>query len=101
MFVIGFDSIFSVFFHQHLSLFSSVQACVGSIEMMGIPCDGRETKMISTGVEEEEEEGPLVDFQLEVNPLEREDMDFVIKTYVRPLKIIYHEVQLLVCGCYL
>ena len=73
-----------------ISSFSSVKACVGSIEMTGI---GQETKIISTGVEEEKE-GPLVDFQLEVNPLEREDMDLVIKTYVRPLKITYHEVQL-------
>lgn len=62
--------------------------------MTGIPCDGQETEMISTGVvgKENGEEEPLVDFQLEVNPLEREEMDLVIKTYVRPLKIIYHEV---------
>ena len=64
--------------------------------MTGISHDGQESVLISAGVAgtDDEEEVPLVDFQLEVNPLEREDMDVLVRTYVRPLRITYDEVCL-------
>lgn len=64
--------------------------------MMGIPHNGVDTRMITAGVGgREKEDGPLVDFSLELNPLERENMDIVVAASVRPLQIIYDEVCLL------
>ena len=62
--------------------------------MTGIPHNGVDTRMITAGVGGKEEAGgPLVDFSLELNPLERENMDIVIAASVRPLQITYDEVS--------
>ena len=79
---------------MHYLLLLSVRAGVGGITATGIPHNGVETRMVTTGVcGREERQGPLVDFQLELNPLERENMDVVVKASVRPLQITYDEVR--------
>ena len=64
---------------------------MGSIKVLGIPRDSQDTVMVTSG--SESEQGPLVDFALELNPLEDKNMDLVVRATVRPLKVIYSEVS--------
>lgn len=74
--------------------------------MLGIPHNGEQTVMVTSVSQDKQETEPLVDFQLELNPLDREGMDVVVKTSVKPLRIVYDEVShermcgwVGVCGC--
>ena len=71
----------------------SVSASIGSIDVTGVSHDSHETMMV-TADDRSVVKGtdPLVHFQLELNPLDRENMDLIVKTNVRPLKVIYNEV---------
>ena len=66
---------------------------MGEINVNGLPHHGNDTIMVrpDTGGGAYED-GPLVKFQLEKNPLERSEMDIIIKATVRPLKVVYDEV---------
>ena len=67
----------------------SVSANVGGVTVMGIPRDNRDTVMVSSVPKMGE---GLLDFSLEINPLDRSNMDMVVMTTVNPLKIVYDEV---------
>ena len=60
--------------------------------MSGIPHNGKQTVIVtSANFDKEEGKGPLINFELELNPLSREGMDMVLKTTVKPLRITYDE----------
>ena len=69
----------------------SVEAGVGEISVNGLPHHGNDTVMVRPD-KGTYEDGPLVKFQLEMNPLERSEMDIIVTAAVRPLKVIYDEV---------
>lgn len=72
----------------------SVNASVGGINVTGVSHDSQETLMVTADVGGDMG-SPLVNFQLEMNPLDRPEMDIVVRTNVQPLKVIYDEVS----GC--
>ena len=73
----------------------SVAAAVGCIDVFGLPRGDQQTVMVTvassptTSISHKS----LVDFSLEINPLDRDNMDLVVKAAVKPLKIIYDEVN--------
>ncbi len=69
----------------------SVTAGVGGVTVVGIPRGNRETVMVTSTPRSGGER--LVDFSLELNPLDRDNMDVVVMTTVNPLKIVYDEVS--------
>ena len=72
----------------------SVNASVGGINVTGVSHDSQETLMVTADVDGDMG-SPLVNFQLEMNPLDRPEMDLIVRTNVQPLKVIYDEVS----GC--
>lgn len=66
---------------------------MGEISVNGLHHHGNETIMVlpdkGGGAYDE---GPLVKFQLEMNPLEHSNMDMIVTATVRPLKVTYDEV---------
>ena len=70
----------------------SVNASVGGINVTGVSHDSQETLMVTA---DGDMGSPLVNFQLEMNPLDRPEMDLIVRTNVQPLKVIYDEVS----GC--
>ncbi len=80
--------------HTHISIATSVH----SMEMEGIPLDGQKTTLVTSKVGRAGK-GPqadLVTLQLEVNPIERSDMDITVKAALRPIQIAYDFVSLVV-----
>ena len=65
---------------------------MGGVTVMGIPRDNQDTVMVTSVPMKGE---GLLDFSLEINPLEKSNMDIVVMTTVNPLKIVYDEVS----GC--
>lgn len=63
--------------------------------MTGVPKpDGRQTIMLSSDVPGKGKEAPpLVDFQLELNPLSKPWMDISVKTALQPMQITYDFVR--------
>jgi hypothetical protein len=70
---------------------SSVATSVGSLSMTGIPNPGgRQTMMLSSNVPNVGKEAkPLVDFQLEMHPLNKPWMDVSVKAALQPMQITY------------
>ena len=72
-------------------LLCSVTATIGSIDVLGVNGIGQ-TTMVTSGATPTNYDESLVDFCLELNPLQRDNMDLVVKATIKPLKIIYNEV---------
>ena len=71
----------------------SVSASVGSLVMTGIPRGPQPNLLLSSKVGDSIRNPlPLLDFQLELNPLES-DMDVVVRADLRPVQIIYDTVN--------
>ena len=67
----------------------SVAASVGGIEMTGISHGPEPTILVTSKVGGPVEATPLVEFKLEVNPLERPEMDMTVKAALKPIQITY------------
>lgn len=64
--------------------------------MEGVPHDGQPTTLVTSlvgGVSESATH--LVDLQLDVNPIDRPEMDITVKAALRPIQITYDFVRLL------
>ncbi len=64
--------------------------------MEGVPHDGQPTTLVTSlvgGVSESATH--LVDLQLDVNPIDRPEMDIIVKAALRPIQITYDFVRLL------
>ena len=60
--------------------------------MTGIPHGPEPTIILSSHTGNGDTEGPLVNFQLEMNPIDR-DLDVVVKAALRPIQLTYDEVN--------
>ena len=69
----------------------SVDASVGSLSMSGVPgTDNSPTTLVTSNVEVGVvKDAPLVEFQLEMNPLLRPELDVMVKAALRPIQITY------------
>ncbi len=67
--------------------------------MEGVPHDGQPTTLVTSLVGGASESAThLVDFQLDVNPIDRPEMDITVKAALRSIQITndyYH----MTCGC--
>ena len=99
LFFMSMDKI-ALFFHLpiwHVSqyiwysycMLCSVAASVGGIEMTGISHGPDPTILVTSKVGGPVEATPLVEFKLEVNPLERPEMDMTVKVALKPIQITY------------
>lgn len=74
----------------------SVSASVGSMDMTGIPHGSCPTSLLSSqvgGATTTAVDAPLLKFGLELNPLDRPEMDVVVRAELRPIKITYDAVS--------
>ena len=77
---------------------SSVNASVGSLSMTGVPKPDRQTMMLSSNVPSVGKEAKsLVDFQLEMHPLNKPWMDASVKATLQPMQITYDFVCTIYC----
>lgn len=74
----------------------SVSASVGSMDMTGVPHGSCPTSLLSSkvgGATTAAVDAPLLKFGLELNPLDRPEMDVVVRADLRPIKITYDAVS--------
>ena len=82
----------------------SVSASVGSMDMTGVPHGSCPTSLLSSqvgGATAPAVDAPLLKFGLELNPLDRPEMDVVVRAELRPIKITYDAVSELCVLVYL
>ena len=75
--------------------FPSMTAAVGSVVMEGMPHNNRTTTLVTSLVGGASEVAShLVDLKLDLNPLDRPEMDITVKAALRPIQITYDFVRL-------
>lgn len=68
----------------------SISASVGSLSMTGVPKPDHQTMILSSDVPIAGTEAkPLINFQLEVHPLNKPWMDASIRAALQPMQITY------------
>ena len=81
--------LFSVSKQRIFSLYS-VATSVHSVEMTGIPLNGRQTTLVTSLMGGANKPQPqLVNLQLEISPIDRPDLDVTVKAALSPIKITY------------
>ena len=79
-----------------LLFLSSICVAVGSMVMEGLPHSGRTTTLVTSLVGgASDATSQLVDLKLDINPIDRPEMDVTVKAALfRPIQIIYDFVRL-------
>ncbi|XP_064395949.1 intermembrane lipid transfer protein VPS13A-like isoform X2 [Halichondria panicea] len=67
----------------------SVRASVGTLEMEGVPNGNNRTTMITSKLVSKDTDATLVNLALEINPLDRPEMDITVNAVLKPLQITY------------
>ncbi len=71
-----------------------MRASVGTLEMEGVPNGNNRTTMITSKLGSKDADATLVNLALEINPLERPEMDVTVKAVLKPLQITYDFVSI-------
>ncbi len=72
---------------------------MGTLEMEGVPNGNNRTTMITSKLVSKDTDATLVNLALEINPLDRPEMDITVNAVLKPLQITYDFVSSACLGC--